>query len=74
MTCEACCREFQPKRRTKDCPYCGFNNGRGWWPRTDDIAGRKAAEEREKQQEKEQRAAERARRRELSVREVLTHA
>ena len=39
MTCEACCRDFKQTRHSKDCPYCGFNNGRGWWPRSDDPAG-----------------------------------
>ena len=37
MTCEACGREFVARsrsRKAKDCPYCGFNNGRGWWPRS----------------------------------------
>ncbi|HUT56501.1 MAG TPA: hypothetical protein VNA25_01350 [Phycisphaerae bacterium] len=40
MTCEACCREFQPNGRSKYCPHCGFNNGRGWWPRRDDKPAR----------------------------------
>ena len=74
MTSEACCREFQPKGRSKECPHSGFNNGRGWWPRTNDIAGRTAAEQREKQKKREQLAVERARRRELRLQGVLTHA
>ena len=33
MTCQACGREFKSTRYSKYCPNCGFNNGRGWWPR-----------------------------------------
>jgi hypothetical protein len=39
MTCESCCREFKATRRSRDCPHCGFNNGRGSWPRSNDPAG-----------------------------------
>ena len=39
MTCESCCREFKATARSRDCPYCGFNNGRGSWPRSNDPAG-----------------------------------
>ena len=55
ITCESCCREFEAKGRSRDCPHCGFNNGGGWWPRTKDVAGRRAAEQREKQHRKRQR-------------------
>jgi hypothetical protein len=40
MTCEACGREFvaRPRRRrARDCPYCGFNNGRDWRPRSPGV-------------------------------------
>ena len=33
-TCEACGRDFRTKRRL-DCPWCGYNNGRGELPRTE---------------------------------------
>ncbi len=39
MTCESCCREFRLKRHAKDCPYCGYNNGPGWMPRSGDLTG-----------------------------------
>jgi len=39
MTCESCCREFKASRRSRDCPHCGFNNGTGSWPRSNDPAG-----------------------------------
>jgi hypothetical protein len=39
MTCESCCREFTATRQSRDCPHCGFNNGRGSWPRSDDPLG-----------------------------------
>ena len=48
MTCEACCREFKRKRWSVDCPHCGFNNGRGWWPRSDDPAGVAAGKDEKK--------------------------
>ena len=73
MTCESCCREFKATRHSRDCPYCGFNNGRGWWPRTSDVAGRLEADRREKQIKKQQ-ARERAERRRLSRQGVLAHA
>ena len=73
MTCKACCREFKSGMRGRNCPYCGFNNGRGWWPRTDDVPGRLAAEQREKQLEKEHRARRRAKRQRLRRQEGLAH-
>ncbi len=45
MTCEACCREFVAKRHRKVCPWCQYNNGRGWQPRVDDMTGRVRREE-----------------------------
>ena len=73
-TCESCCREFKASRRSRDCPYCGFNNGGGWWPRTNDVAGRIAADQREKQIEKQRQAKERAARKPLSNQGVLVDA
>ena len=55
MTCQACCREFKQERRRKYCPHCGFNNGRGWWPREED-----AAEARQQQRWKRRPRTERA--------------
>ena len=45
MTCDACCREFRADRHDKDCPYCGYNNGKGWWPRSDAAGAAAKAEE-----------------------------
>ena len=74
MSCEACCREFDSKGRRWDCPHCGFNNCPGWWPRTKDMAGRLAAERREKHLQKKQRARQRAERQRLGRQKVLAHA
>lgn len=71
MTCESCCREFVAEGRSKDCPYCGFNNGRGSWPRSDDPAGVAAA----KADDKRFRKALRRQKREVArVQETLAYA
>ena len=53
MTCGACCREFEAKKRSRYCPFCGFNNGRGWWPRRGDKNDRVKAERSRKRAGKE---------------------
>jgi len=48
ISCEACCRDFRTGRGT-DCPYCGYNNGKGSWPRSNDPDGVAACQANEKQ-------------------------
>jgi len=48
MSCEACCRDFRTSRGT-DCPYCGYNNGKGSWPRSNDPDGVAACNANDKQ-------------------------
>ena len=71
MTCDSCCREFHAVGHGMDCPYCGYNNGRGWWPRSDDPVGVAAAKAEEKQFKKELR---RQKRRDARLGEALAHA
>ena len=73
MTCESCCREFKATRRSRDCPHCGFNNGRGSWPRSDDPGG-VAASKADDKRFRTQRARQRAERQRLGRQEALAHA
>ena len=71
MTCQACCREFKATRRSRDCPHCGFNNGRSWWPRSNDPVGVAAAKADQRQFRKELRQRKRGAAR---TQEALAHA
>ena len=71
MTCESCCREFKATARSRDCPYCGFNNGRGPWPRSNDAAGVAATKADDKRFRKQLRRRNRAVAQPL---EALAHA
>ena len=51
ITCEACAREFK-SFRSRTCPYCGFNNGGGPLPRTEESIRR--IEERLRQEAEEE--------------------
>jgi len=48
MTCDACGRDFRV-RRGLTCPWCGYNNGAGQAPRTEESV--RDAEERRREQE-----------------------
>ena len=70
-SCEACGREFTPVRRRATCPYCGFNNGRGSWPRSDDSAGILACKADDKRFRAQMRRRQRAA---VQAQEALAHA
>jgi len=70
-SCESCGREFTAVRGRTTCPYCGFNNGRGSWPSSDDLAGILAC----KADDKRFRAQMRRRRRAaVQAQEAIAHA